>query len=77
MAGCMSIQAQMPSQALPRVRALLTIKPLETKCRTVQGQTVRCVILLQSDYEAIVIELKRSCLELGGTKKECDADADN
>ena len=49
---------------------LLQANPITVNCATgsFQGE---CVLLLKSDYEAIVRELKAACLANGQTAEEC------
>lgn len=73
-AGCLSPTTRTPSLALPRIENLLSVKPLHGDCVTARGLTVRCVMLLEADYERIVIELKTACLREGGTPERCGAE---
>ena len=72
--GCRSLTTPTPSSALPRIEGLLTLKPLETECRTARGLTVPCKLVSERDWNAIVIELKAACLREGGTRERCYAD---
>lgn len=72
--ACQSPMLRTPSSALPRLQGLLTLQPFKTSCNTAQGLTVPCVLVKQSDFEAIVIELKAACLREGGSKERCGAE---
>ena len=49
---------------------LLQAPPIERPCRIDTGLT-SCTILLTSDFEALVRELKSACLALGGDPAAC------
>lgn len=43
--------------------------PLEIPCQAPEPTT--CTVVLKSDWEAVIRELKTACLALGGTEERC------
>lgn len=53
---------------------MLEAVPTETVCHTRARGTTACTILLKTDFEALVRELKAACLANGQPVPECQAE---
>ena len=53
---------------------VLHAQPLSVPCVLESGEKAQCTALLESDYEAIVRELKTACLALRGTPTDCQTE---
>ena len=53
---------------------VLGAQPLTVPCVLEGGDQAKCITLLESDYRAIVRELKAACLALRGTPAECQTE---
>lgn len=56
----------------------VTIPVLSAPPRTVPcalgGRADRCLVILEDDYRALIVELKAACLALGGTPEACQTE---
>ena len=55
---------------------MLTVEPIYHECSirddaTGAKEPTECVTLIRSDYRRLIVELKASCLALGGTNEDC------
>lgn len=68
--GCASLSGGSPAfRSIPP----LTVPPQSGNCEVGHVPT-RCTVMLQEDYQAIVLWMKASCLAHGGTKQDCQAE---
>lgn len=54
-----------------RTLPVLTEAPLKGMCKRGDIVEVPCVVVLEADWQAMVIYAKSACLALGGTEEAC------
>lgn len=54
----------------PLLPPTLQADPVSVDC-LVEGEKAQCLIVMQKDWEAVVITLKQACLQTGGSAEQC------